>query len=887
MYFIPRPVTLLILFCCCAQNVFAQSISIKKSIANQTTCIAKCTGEVLQIMYSFDAVYEKLTGPQRKNSMYMPSFKCVSDSGEDYYFGAAQEKSGAAGKELQPSSEAFRQAFEKVQDRCRQMEIYYRLKTFEKDSFAGALKIIRESNPDFAAFQTAKKAYEDEIATVYRRNKLPAPPAAYGTAEQNIRKLLVKEMALINGLSHNFNRDTPAGWPVETVQRQVNEMDMLLKEMTGQKLSMEYPASYYYQSVIECALQFQIIKKVLIDDFTPEKQKNDEHANYAYEQMLHQFNHCYVSFFNQFIEVFPYGTQFPLYATPLAPVFVFNENSKTPAPFAGQFADIPYQGFSAASQKIRIPATVNNAVNKYVEFIDESVRVNNNLLNGLMNSRVNLTSFENARSFFYYDDTHQLPRSLYHETTLSNKDLPAYARKSVEAQAEVLFRIMVEMDQLRVRLYQISKDKTYKIEGFREIETIRDRYRILFTTFDNYKERLYNDLKSITLSYTPPAESSWVKSWKALSAVVEADRSLLDTAKKYYSEPGGATPAFALEPHDATVVSAITDEFKNMKGIERIGRSHGLCPYSPYEDICTYAQTIHGYADKYTKSNYHDFIYLYNNTIHEYNRFVTLSKQPFIKNIQQFELFVLVEPYPAKPAPAPSKPNPDPVEKPKPDVPAKPAVPDPPVVIIQRDTVYIHDTIYLEKPPAVGPSFYSLEGAKPNNLILLLDISKSMDTPDRLPLLQSSIRQLVELLRAEDDIALVVFSGTARIELPPSSGKDKSAILKAIAALKPGGKTDINAGLDLAYQTAQKHYKPKGNNRIILATDGEFTLSSAMLEKITQNAQADIQMTVFKFGQKPTPELKKISDKGKGNLVSINGENAAIFMIMEAKKDKR
>jgi uncharacterized protein YegL len=201
-----------------------------------------------------------------------------------------------------------------------------------------------------------------------------------------------------------------------------------------------------------------------------------------------------------------------------------------------------------------------------------------------------------------------------------------------------------------------------------------------------------------------------------------------------------------------------------------------------------------------------------------------------------------------------------------------------------RDTVYIRDTIYLEKPPAVNEKFYSLEGFPANNLVFLLDVSGSMKTENRLNLLQSSIGRLVRLLREQDDIAVVSFSGKGQLLLPPTSGKKKERILTTIEGLKPEGTTNIADGLKMAFQTARQNFKTDGNNRIVLATDGDFTLSEAMLEQIRQHAEAGISLSVFKFGSKPGQNLKTVSDSGRGNLISITPGNAEIFMIREAQK---
>ena len=110
----------------------------------------------------------------------------------------------------------------------------------------------------------------------------------------------------------------------------------------------------------------------------------------------------------------------------------------------------------------------------------------------------------------------------------------------------------------------------------------------------------------------------------------------------------------------------------------------------------------------------------------------------------------------------------------------------------------------------------------PNNLVFLIDVSGSMGPPMRLPLLRAAFHTLVDELRTEDRVSIVVYAGAAGLVLPPTSGADKQAIRAALDDLEAGGSTAGGAGIELAYKVAQENYLPFGNNRVILATDGDF-----------------------------------------------------------------
>ena len=112
----------------------------------------------------------------------------------------------------------------------------------------------------------------------------------------------------------------------------------------------------------------------------------------------------------------------------------------------------------------------------------------------------------------------------------------------------------------------------------------------------------------------------------------------------------------------------------------------------------------------------------------------------------------------------------------------------------------------------------------PSNLVFLIDVSGSMMSPDKLPLVQQAFRALVHELRARDRVAIVVYAGAAGLVLPSTSGAEKATILEAIDRLQAGGSTAGGAGIRLAYDVARQHFDREGNNRVILATDGDFNV---------------------------------------------------------------
>ncbi|PYQ51902.1 MAG: hypothetical protein DMF59_06410 [Acidobacteria bacterium] len=168
----------------------------------------------------------------------------------------------------------------------------------------------------------------------------------------------------------------------------------------------------------------------------------------------------------------------------------------------------------------------------------------------------------------------------------------------------------------------------------------------------------------------------------------------------------------------------------------------------------------------------------------------------------------------------------------------------------------------------------------PNNLVFLLDVSGSMMPPERLPLIKSAFRLLVEQLRPEDSVAIVVYAGAAGVVLPETSGADKQTILSALDQLQAGGSTAGGAGIELAYKTAEENFAPNGNNRVILATDGDFNVGmtgEALIKVIEEKRKKGIYLTCIGVGDDNYKDafMESIADKGNGNYYYLDNINEA------------
>jgi Ca-activated chloride channel family protein len=183
-----------------------------------------------------------------------------------------------------------------------------------------------------------------------------------------------------------------------------------------------------------------------------------------------------------------------------------------------------------------------------------------------------------------------------------------------------------------------------------------------------------------------------------------------------------------------------------------------------------------------------------------------------------------------------------------------------------------------ELPPGQRP---------PSNLVFLLDVSGSMDEPNKLPLVKAAMRLLVEQLGPRDRVAIAVYAGSEGLALPSTPGSEKTAILSAIESLSPGGTTHGSAGIRLAYETAGHSFIDGGVNRVILATDGDFnvgvTNQGDLVRLIEEKAKSGVFLTALGFGMGNLKDstLEKLADHGNGNYAYIDSLAEARKVLVE------
>ena len=395
---------------------------------------------------------------------------------------------------------------------------------------------------------------------------------------------------------------------------------------------------------------------------------------------------------------------------------------------------------------------------------------------------------------------------------------------------------------------------------------------------------------------------------KALQQLTDLDHEGVFKAKAFYKNDPSVI--ISTEKIDEKLREVISKEYDNMKGIQKIGRNNGLCPYTPYEDLPESSKSLSEALHKVKPSTasryqhpYYYVVYHYNDIVDDYNKFCELSQEILLlKTVKQPELFQVEYPKAKSETSPVSEKTQTPAQEVKPVVAvtatqqaAVKAVEsnEQPVRVVEKTTV-LHDTVYIERRdtvylPEAGGNLRSMEGYATNNMILLLDVSGSMNTPEKLPLLKKSVLDLLSMMRQEDQVSIIAFSGKPKTLLAATSFKEEQKIKDAINDLKSSGKTDGNAGVKLAYKVADENYIRGGNNRIILATDGEFGLSEETRQLIEKFSKQDIFLSVFNFGKGAgaSKTLEHLADLGKGNYRYISKQNVDLQLIGEAKAKKK
>jgi Ca-activated chloride channel family protein len=929
---------LLFIFTCLYNGVWAQQEAPQQSLNHYVEFLSRSAGMVTD---RFDMLREYQEDANRYRKKPDVSLRLHSSGPlEEFYFNKALEGKALTAsekKQLDAGTRSVWKLLNKLDETGKALETYVRLNAYRDDNLKKSDALVSEMQSLFERFSRDKVAFYQQIQGMYHRYQPYSASDPYLSTEKEMEQVLQSQQQLLDSLPYYLNEENRFEWPVAKVQRSMLHDEKLLADFGKWQSKLAYPASDMVGSFKSALQAMQSIKSNAIDDHNFAAKQSAHHGNEVYISLMNRYNQdllanhkAFINYSNSARRMLDYPAFSPVLAQEPASAMT-QKNTKTP----------PFQDKSLATfnvKKASSPPSVATVrvLNDYVEFINESLR-QMHLMQVLVRNYQSSAEYyrdparvqKRANLTYSYDD-YKVPVSVYQLLLSASVSVPQPYRANINTQAEVLLNVLKEMDGLSAELITYTADKQYVQDQLSRSDAILDRYAVLFDVFDQKKEQLYKDVRRIHESY-PNANtaSSWYVSGNVMLKTMDNGREGFFGVKDFLKDEIVKLPETGKLEADAKQL--IADEYQNMKGLKRYGRSNGLCPYSPYEDLAGNSLRFAEMVPKVkpvsanaTRHPFESFYYFYNNElVYQYNKFVELANAGLLKMINQPDIFTFRRLTPQKPddntPPKKTEPQVEPTIKPRVETPldsptviagrensepvkqeipvsqfVKPVVKEAErVTITQKDTVYVErvrvDTVYVDRAVSQEHVVRSLDGFAPNNMVLLLDVSSSMNSPFKMPLLKRSIKSLLTLLRPEDQISIVLYSGKARVVLKPTSGSKAAEIARQIDLLQSDGDTDGNEGIRLAYKVANKEYIRGGNNRIVLATDGEFPVSEEVLQMIGENARQDVSLTVFTFGRNAQTgqRLKKLSQLGQGTYAHVTTESADLQLILEAQAKKQ
>lgn len=931
---------LLILFAFIIRPIAAQQEAPQTSLNHYIEFLSESSEMVIHRFEMLRAYQEDVTRYRKKPDygLRLPS----SGPLEEYYYKKASGGLGVeAGKrkQLNAGLENAWKLLNKLDETCKALETYVRLKDYERDNLKKSDALVAEMQSLFERYAHDKNALYTQIRQVYLdvQNRPATDP--YIVTEKAMGEVIASQQRLLEALPYYLNEETKAEWPAALVRQSMLDDEKALATIGNTASQLQYPASDMVGTFKSALASMQDIKRRALDDHNFAAQQSAQHGNEVYMSLVKQFNQDMLEFYKAFVGYSKPGhllLNYPFFS----PVMKAEVSEDIAAAGKGTppFQDKIFQPLNVKKATAPASTALVKTLNQYVDWINQSLRQMHLLQMIVRNYQSSAEYYrdpakaQKRANLSYSHEDFKLPSSEYTLLLNASTAIPEPYRKQVTGQAEVLMNVLKEMDGLSIELIRYTSEKQYLQDQLKRSDAILDRYLVLFEILDQKKEQLYNDIRHVHESYpnATPA-SSWYIAGSAMLKTMDNSHDVMFGMRDFLKGKAQKLPETTNLEADSREL--IADEYKNMKGLQRYGRSNGLCPYTPYEDLganaARFAENVQKYkpaTSGYAAHPYESFYYFYNNElVYEYNNFIELSKAGLLKTINQPDVFAFRRTTPQKPAGAPTK-----VEEPKIEKPAEkprekreediaqvksdnaevPAAQQPParedarpltnegalgtapVTQVKRDTVYVErvrvDTVYVDRNAQLQNVTRSLDGFAPNNMVLLLDVSSSMNSPYKLPLLKRSIKSLLTLVRPEDMISIVLYSGKARVVLKPTSGAKSAEISRMIDLLQSDGDTDGNEGIKLAYKTANKQYIRAGNNRIVLATDGEFPVSDEVVDMIRQNARQDVYLSVFTFGRNEHTgqKLKKLSELGMGSYAHVTDASADLQLILEAQAKK-
>ncbi|MDJ1466277.1 vWA domain-containing protein [Xanthocytophaga flava] len=563
---------------------------------------------------------------------------------------------------------------------------------------------------------------------------------------------------------------------------------------------------------------------------------------------------------------------------------------------------------SQAQSKISSRNQAVDALNGYVQYTNETIHALWPIYEELMNFNLQLNYYSEEKSKFlsFQNEDHWnksssyevIPAEIYQKCMTGHSALSETDRRVLNQRLLVLKETIDRIQLSRDSIWHFVQEKVYLqrtniVWAYRQLGLLEK----LFNQYDQAKDNLYATVQQVYLTHYKPTNTN-----HRIVAMADKFQPAIHWCKLILDDLDNEETSkisFYVQELETLIENYKTHQDENLQGLYRFGSSNGLDPYWRYERVVRNLEAIvsrcHSFlTSEWRENNYKPYskaYYYYNNDIinkynryglgliRSYNDFIELADGKGVQKEAEIPDYYIQN------------------KSIKLDVSTT-------VLLHQVEEPHQYKVFYpktnkLDDKPAISikpepdkkTADETLEGYADNHLVFLLDVSGSMNSHEKLPLLKEAFSYLLTLTRPEDKVAIVSYSGDARIELNTVSATERKKIESKLDKLKSEGGTNIRRGVSLAYQLANEYFIKNGNNRIILASDGEFGLDKATEAIIQENLNRGIVLTVFLFGQTKNEhvieQLQRLASLGKGNFQEITPENAKQTLLKEAQSIKK
>ncbi|NER05385.1 MAG: VWA domain-containing protein, partial [Okeania sp. SIO3C4] len=758
-----------------------------------------------------------------------------------------------------------------IVEKNKELEVYIRLEDYKRDKLKESDRNLQEQERLYRKFNQQLKRFDQTVENIYakqlKRN------GAIGEAYQQMTEATVGAKRLLDLWQHNMEGGTPTQeFPFDAMVTYINYLDSIdsapnySRKIKGQLSSVYAKFRSNITSDVIKTLRYALNKHTYLN------RQEDLESNRSYDNLNNYYNSLMINWFNQFVlQAQKDGHALHMKAK-YSPVFRLRSQPKYYNMSIRPYQRLYVGSVSSLKQNIAVSKATVKALNYYLEFVNREVKINTHVYQKLTDYNIDMIRYiiipgKRYDPQYRYHGKQAFPFAEFHRALFNSKYIPKESRDPLNNRLQIVLNIAREREALEIGLEKYSEQKGHKKDDFAKGKEMLQRFDFILKEYDKQINALQEDLKTVLNTYEiKDPDNNWRISGDALSQLTDSTRLVLHEAKLYCRRRTDSIPK--TQTVRKMVRETIVHQYENMRGVYKLGRSHGHCPYTPYEDLPQMAKRVTDKAEivdslveqrsKRSKKSgletYEDILYPFNEMVDDWNKFAWLAlgeteigRRKIAKPV--YMLYRMRQPlfYDYKSPSGGTK-----VKK-------------------------------VKKRAPLDPENGEMKGFAYNNLVLLLDVSSSMKAPHKFPLLKKSFVELLSILRSRDEVALVSYSGKANVVLKPTSCSLRDTIASAINRLEARGGTDAQKGLKLAYKSARKNFIENGNNRIILATDGQFRLTESDFKQAQKYAEKGIRLTLFYFGdvKQEIVNLKKLTEAGKGNYVLITQEN-----MMQKLKDE-